>query len=315
MIITEYTGKALPKTEKSRAVALGCFDGVHIGHRALITKLVEESNKTDLVPCVITFAGDLPKSKELQSIIYNIEDISKIFSQLGVKETIVIDFGYISNLSAEQFVTDILINKLDAKLAVCGYNFRFGKKRCADAKALARLMSSLGADTIVIPEQSNDGIPISSTRIRELLASGDVGKARILLGEPYHIHGIVEKGLGIGKIYGFPTINTSIGGKTPLRTGVYRTAVRIGERLYTGITNIGSCPTVKERELHAETLIADFDGDLYGEDIYIYFLGYLREEKRFSTIEQLKEQIFIDKNISVKENGDLKWLEIGPNSQ
>jgi riboflavin kinase/FMN adenylyltransferase len=100
---------------------------------------------------------------------------------------------------------------------------------------------------------------------------------------------------------------------SPLITGVYRTAVKIGEKLYTGITNVGKCPTIMERDVHTETLIADYDGNLYGESIKIYFLGYLREEKHFGSVDELRERIFADRDKAIKENGDLKWLEIGLN--
>ena len=134
-----------------------------------------------------------------------------------------------------------------------------------------------------------------------------------MLGLPYAIEGEVERGLGLGKAYGFPTVNLPLRRTSPLSTGVYRTAVIIDGRAYTGVTNVGSCPTVSEREIHTETLIADFEGDLYGKTVRIYFLGYLREEKRFDSIEELRDRIYLDKDIAKKENGDLLWLETGLN--
>jgi riboflavin kinase/FMN adenylyltransferase len=108
-------------------------------------------------------------------------------------------------------------------------------------------------------------------------------------------------------------VNLPLRDTTPLSVGVYRTAVMTGGKLYTGVTNVGKCPTVAEREIHAETLIADFDGDLYGQNIKIYFLGYLREEMLFDSVDKLKEQIYLDRDRAKKENGDLKWLETGLN--
>lgn len=298
---------------KNTAVALGYFDGVHVGHRELLSLLVNEAKKRKLKPYVITFADLISKTKKMQSVIYNTEEKIKIFESLGIEGVIVIDFPSISHLSPESFVFDVLIDSFGSKLAISGYNFRFGKGACADASALVELMNSKGRDALILDEQKIDGNPISSTLIRELIYDKRLDEAAKLLGTPYFIEGRVEKGLGLGSVYGFPTVNIPIRDDSPLTVGVYRTAVKIGENLYTGITNVGSCPTIKEREIHTETLIADFSGNIYGESIRIYFLGYLRPEKRFESVDLLKAQIDIDKEISTKENGDLKWLENGLN--
>ena len=295
------------------AVALGYFDGVHVGHRELISLMVREAQAKGLSPYVLTFADSLSKIKKTQSIIYNIDEKIKIFESLGVEGVIVADFISVASLSPEDFVRDVLVSSLGTELAVSGYNFRFGKGAAADSSKLVELMEDMGKSAIVLSEQKINGKQLSATAIRELLSENKLDEATKMLGIPYSIEGKVEKGLGVGKIYGFPTINMPIRESSPLSTGVYRTAVKIGEKLYTGITNVGSCPTVKEREIHAETLITDFCGDLYGERIRIYFLGYLRPEKKFESIEALREQIELDKERSIKENGDLKWLEHGLN--
>ena len=295
------------------AVALGYFDGVHVGHRELISLMVREARAKGLSPYVLTFADSLSKAKKKQSIIYNIDEKIKIFESLGVDGVIVADFISVASLSPEDFVRDVLIASFGAELAVSGYNFRFGKGAVADSSKLVELMEEMDKSAIVLSEQKINGKQLSATVIRELLSENKLDEATKMLGVPYSIEGKVEKGLGVGKVYGFPTINMPIRESSPLSSGVYRTAVKIGEKLYTGITNVGTCPTVKEREIHAETLIADFSGSLYGETIRIYFLGYLRPEKRFDSIEALSEQIQIDKERSIEENGDLKWLEHGLN--
>lgn len=298
---------------KNTAVALGYFDGVHVGHRELISLMVREARVKGLSPYIITFADSLSKTKKTQSIIYNIDEKIKIFESLGVDGVVVIDFMSIASISPESFVFDVLVNSLGAELAVSGYNFRFGKGASADSTKLTELMENAGKRAIIISEQKVDGKPLSTTIIRQLMAEKKLDEATRMLGVPYSIEGKVEKGLGLGKSYGFPTINIPMRENSPLAVGVYRTAVKIGKKLYTGITNVGTCPTIKEREIHAETLIADFDGNLYGESIQIYFLGYLRPEKRFDSVEVLKTQIDFDKDRSIKENGDLKWLENGLN--
>ena len=298
---------------KNTAVALGYFDGVHVGHRELISLMVREARVKGLSPYIITFADSLSKTKKTQSIIYNIDEKIRIFESLGVDGVVVIDFMSIASISPESFVFDVLVNSLGAELAVSGYNFRFGKGASADSTKLTELMEDAGKRAIIISEQKVDRKPLSTTIIRQLMAEKKLDEATRMLGVPYSIEGKVEKGLGLGKSYGFPTINIPMRENSPLAVGVYRTAVKIGKKLYTGITNVGTCPTIKEREIHAETLIADFDGNLYGESIQIYFLGYLRPEKRFDSVELLKTQIDFDKDRSIKENGDLKWLENGLN--
>ena len=296
------------------AVALGYFDGVHTGHRELISLLVREAKAENLKPYVFTFVDDLAKTKKTQSIIYNTEEKIKIFESLGVEGIIITDFSSISGLSPEEFIFGVLISSLGVELAISGYNFRFGKGAAAGASELIELMEKYGKRSIVLSEKRIDGKTLSATVIRQLISERRMEEATKMLGVPYFIEGTVEKGLGLGKVYGFPTVNLPIRKNSPLAPGVYRTAVQIGKKLYTGITNVGSCPTVQEREIHTETLIADFSGDLYGTTLRVFFLGYIREEKHFDSIDDLRKQIYIDRDKSIEENGDLKWLEIGLNS-
>ena len=295
------------------AVALGYFDGVHIGHRELISLLVREAKAEGLKSYVLTFEDNLAKTKKTQSIIYNTEEKLKIFESLGVDGVIVADFSSISGLSPESFVFDVLIDSLGVELAISGYNFRFGKFAAADSSRLIELMEDKGKRALVLSERRVDGEPLSATVIRELIGEKRLDEATKMLGIPYYVEGTVERGLGLGTGFGFPTVNIPIRETSPLASGVYRTAVKIGDRLYTGVTNVGSCPTVKEREIHTETLIADFDGNLYGQNIKIYFLGYLREERLFDSVDELRDQIYFDRNRSIEENGDLTWLATGLN--
>lgn len=313
MQIIRYSYPEKPNTSRV-AVALGYFDGVHVGHRELISLLVRESKARDLIPCVFTFEDGLSKTKNLQSIIYNNEEKLKIFESLGVEVVIIADFASVSGLTPEEFVRGVLVDSLGAELAISGYNFRFGKGASADSTRLCELMQSLGKSALVLSERKIDGKPLSATVIRELIKERRLDEAAKMLGVPYFIEAKVEKGLGLGSVYGFPTVNMPIRDTSPLTVGVYRTAVLVRGKLYTGITNVGTCPTVKEREIHAETLIAGFEGNLYGETVRVFFLGYLRDERRFDSVVELREQIYKDRDKSIEENGDLKWLEIGLSS-
>lgn len=300
---------------KNLAVALGYFDGVHQGHRHLLSILVKCAKEKGLTPCVFTFTNRPSKTKKKQRTIYKNADKIKIFKDLGIEIAILADFNSISNLSPKEFVEKVLIDSLSSELCVAGYNFKFGKNACGNTDDLKAIMRRNGKDTIITDEQTVSGKTVSSTEIRNLIMNRDLETANLLLGSPYFIRGTVEKGLGLGKSFGFPTVNTPISSDSPLQIGVYRSAVRIENKLFTGITNIGKCPTVGEREIHAETLIAGFNDDLYGKEIFVYLLEYLREEQKFSSVEELREQIYRDRDLSIKKNGDLKWLATGLNLQ
>lgn len=314
MRVINYPGANEKPNTKKLAVALGYFDGVHVGHRALISKLTETALDSGLSSCIFTFVNLPSKNRKMQTVLYNIDDKLKLFESLGVEVVILADFNSISDMSGEQFVKDVLIGQFDTRVALCGYNFRFGKGAHAEASDMLTLMAKHGGKAEILDEQTVGGVSVSATKIKRLLSEGKTEDAALLLGAPYFIRSKVERGLGLGKAYGFPTVNTSISNDSPLLPGVYRTAVKIGEKLYTGVTNIGSCPTIEKRNVHAETLISDFEGSLYGEELYIYFLGYMREEKLFGSVDELREQIYKDKQKAEKENGDLKWLEIGLSS-
>ena len=222
------------------------------------------------------------------------------------------DFAAIKDMTAEEFVKKILIDELNCEVAVAGYNFRFGKGALGDAEALARLMHACGGEAVIREEITDAGLPVSSTRIRDLLARGDMREAARLLGLPYYIKGRVEKGRGNGRTLGFPTVNMALSpGGVPLRRGVYRSVTRIDGVLHASLTNVGTCPTFPERETHAETYILDFSGDLYGKDVRVYLIDFMREEIAFSSPDELKMQINIDKNRVITENGDEKWQELG----
>ena len=312
-ILKYVYGETKPNTS-NLAVALGFFDGVHLGHRKLLRELKEKAQALGLEPCVFTFDINLTNTKKIKTIIYNNEDKVQIFKNIGISTVVFADFDSIASLTPEEFVENVLVKDFGVQLCAAGYNFRFGKGAKGNADSLLKITAVLGKEAIIVNEETADGHTLSSTSIRSLITDKKIEEANRLLGSPYFIRGVVERGLGLGSHFGFPTVNTPIREDSPLPTGVYRSAVKIKDRLYTGITNVGNCPTVKEREIHAETLIADFDGDLYGEEIYIYLLEYLREEKSFDSIDLLREQIYRDKEISIRKNGDLKWLETGLSS-
>ena len=308
MKIYNYTPGVSIKEET--AVALGYFDGVHEGHRRLLARAKQAAEKKGLVFCVFTFMSE--SGIKENSPIYTNEEKLSLLESLGVEAVVVARFSEISTYSSEDFVKNCLYKDMGCRVAVAGFDFRYGKGRAGDASSLKAQLETLGAECIVEPEHTINGEKISSTKIKELLVAGEVDEARRYLGYPYHFSCEVERGRGVGKNLGFPTVNTKIDkNRIAPKRGVYRAAVEISGKLYTGITNIGTCPTFAERELHAETYIVGYSGDLYGKTVRIFLLGYLRDEQKFETPEQLIMQINIDKNRAINENGELTWQEIG----
>ncbi len=296
----------------SCALALGFFDGVHAGHRKLLDTTRAIARKRGLVFAVFTFMAE--NSFKSSERLYSTKDKLSLLEAFGVEAVIISEFSDLMECSARDFIEKSLISDMNAAVAVAGYDFRFGRYALGDAALLSSVMAENEKDCVIESEQKINGEKISTTKIKELLTAGDVEGAREFLGLPYFITGKVKHGNGVGHSLGFPTVNTELeSGKTLLKRGVYRTAVEISGKLFSAITNVGVCPTFKERQIHAETFILDFSGDLYDENIRIFFLGFLREEKQFDSSKELILQINVDKNRAIKENGELSWQEIGLN--
>lgn len=292
-------------------MALGFFDGVHLAHRDLIKTGRDEADRLGLPLGIFTFPtenGLKPGVKRL----YSTDERLKLFEEVGVDFTALIEFSSIMSLSPEEFVKDVLIGKLKCRVAVIGFNFRFGRGASGDAGTLCRLMRENGGECIMIEEMKLDGQTVCTTLIRSLLLNGEIKRSNLLLGAPYRISGTVERGNGMGKSFGFPTVNIPLQDwRVSMRLGVYATAICVGGQLYKGLTNVGVCPTFESRSVHLETFILDFDGQLYGEQAEVYFLEFIRDEMKFESAERLKMQINIDINTAINENGDKIWQDLG----
>ncbi len=290
-------------------IALGLFDGLHEGHRSLLKRAGEIAKARGLTFEVFTFRTETLRKGG--GALYPTEEKLNLMKDLGVEAVILSDFNEISSVSAEDFAKKLLSTEMGCEVAVCGFDFRFGKGALGNAELLGRLMAERGKECVVENERKIDGEKISTTKIKELLGKGDVMRAREFLGVPFFISAEVEHGRGEGRALGFPTVNLCSEGLSHLKKGVYRCAVSIERKLFSGVTNVGTCPTFPERDLHAEVNIIDFDGDLYGKNLRVFFLDFLREEQRFTDKESLILQIIIDKNKVIKENGDITWQAIG----
>ena len=297
---------------KNATLALGYFDGVHLGHRELILEGARSAKENNGDFAVFTFTEESFNTKG--GSLYSTEEKLTLLNSIGVNKVVLADFQAVKDIPAEDFVKNVLVRDLGCSVAITGKDFRYGKNRCGTADLLKADMERLGKRAFALDDISLFGKKISTTRIKELLLRGEPDVARELLGVPYFERSPAVHGLGLGKKLGFPTVNFP-DDKEFLRTGVYRTAVFAKGRLYNAVTNVGTCPTFNEREKHRETFIIDFFGDLYDEEIYVFYLGYLRDEIKFDSEEALTDQIKIDVNRTIKENGELKWQEIGLNLQ
>lgn len=288
--IYEYS-KSIKFGFSASVVALGLFDGVHKGHKALLNSAKREAEKRKLPLVVFTFfsENELPKSTKR---LYSTDVKNELLEKAGADFVVLADFNKISNVSAESFVNDILIGKLSAELAVTGSDFRFGKGREGDKTLLSRIMSQNFKECLFVSDEMLYGKKVSTSYIKELLSEGKLSLANEFLGEAYFIEGKIVHGDGRGKSLGLPTVNIALQNRSNfIKKGVYYTEIDIGGKSYTGLTNIGVCPTFEAREVHAETFILNFSDTVYGEVARIRLLDYVRDEQKFKNKEELTEQI------------------------
>ena len=285
------------------AVALGFFDGLHLGH----TQVIMQALLQELTPIVFTFSNRsvLPKFTRREDII-NYDFKLELLESMGVKHIYAPDFADIKDMTAEQFVREILVERLGADFVSCGYDFHFAKGGTADADTLCELCGKHGIRVCVVPAVKIDGETVSSTLIRQLIKSGDIEKANCFLGYELTCSLEVIHGKQNGKKMGFPTINQAIPeGMTIPKQGVYKSRTRVNDTEYPSITNIGVKPTIdlEENEIRSpimETHIIGFDGDLYGKRVTVSLLSFMREERKFSGLQELSEQLEKDKKLAIK---------------
>lgn len=283
---------------RSVVVALGTFDGVHLGHLAVIRRAVEEARVRGLRSVAATFdphpravlaPGNEPK------LLTTLDVREELLLGCGMDEMRVIRFDKeLSRKSPWGFVGDVLVGALRAAVVVVGDNFRFGYKASGNFEDLRRCMKETGGEALAVPTYAS-GEAISSTRIRDLLLDGEAREATRLLGRPYAFRGEVVVGDKRGRTIGFPTANVlpDTRALVPGR-GVYAGRVRVRDEWFGACTNVGVAPTFERRDSKVEAYLLDYEGDLYGEVVDVSFVERLRPEKRFSDIEELKTQIARD---------------------
>lgn len=276
-----------------RALAVGNFDGVHVGHQYLIKNLVQRAKEKSLIPSVMMFDPHplyVLEREYAPCLISTIEERSYHIKKLGVEDIILIEFNKeFSQLSAKDFIKDIVYKKLNTKLLIVGYDWRYGAKREGEFELAREMGEKLGFEVIPSSPYMVNGHIVSSTLIRRLLKEGNLKDVKIYLGRDYDIKRKVIKGKNLGSKIGFPTANIENTSNMCLKEGVY--AVRVEDK-YFGVANYGKRPTVDNTlENILEVHILDFNQNIYDKHIKIEFLGFLREEKKFESIEALKSQI------------------------
>jgi riboflavin kinase/FMN adenylyltransferase len=283
-------------------IALGLFDGLHLGHMAVINAMLDMSG--DFSRCVFTFNTDTarPGAKAVSRLMSQ-SSRDAILKAAGVSSIFEPPFEDIRGIAPEAFAKDILAGKLNAAHVFCGESFRFGKGAAATAKDLPALLPS-GCEAHVVETVNAGGGPISPTRIRGLVEAGDLKAAARLLGRTFFFDFAVIEGNRIGRTLERPTINQRFPKDFALpRFGVYASAVTVGGNRHRSLTNVGVKPTVGGSDILAETYIEGYSGDLYGASVPVGLLEYMRPEEKFASLGALKTQIGLDLNARLAMDG------------
>ena len=259
-----------------KAIALGDFDGMHLAHKTVVTGAEDVT-----IYCINNRFSLLQKS------IFERRYPNAVFA----------DFEQLKNMTAQQFIDSVLIEKFGAEMLLCGYNFRFGKGAKWSAFDLRKMLEARDIWVRILEHQDFEGEPISSSRIRDCVAAGEIEKANQMLGYNFTFESVIEHGDERGRTIGFPTVNQHLpAGLVAPKFGVYETRAFIDEKEHKALTNIGIRPSFKVDTPICETHILDCNDNLYGKIVRLELLRYIREEKRFSSIEELKEQLINDKS-------------------
>ncbi|MBT1279925.1 bifunctional riboflavin kinase/FAD synthetase [Thermoanaerobacter sp. CM-CNRG TB177] len=289
------------RCKEAKVIALGNFDGVHIGHQKLIKQAISLSKKNNLTSAVFTFKQHTSKiltPDKPSELITTYQKKVEILKQFNLDYGIFFDFTEnFSKLTAEEFIIKILVELLNIRIAVAGYNYRFGYKALGSVDTLKKYSKIYSYKVYVVPPVIREGVVVSSSYIRELIKSGKIEKANELLGRFFSLQGEVIHGQEIGRKLGFPTANLQISGDLVLpKAGVYVTRVKIDDKFYIAVTNVGSKPTFGGKNISVESYILDYNENLYDKYLEVEFITRIRDEIKFKNVEALKEQVFKDIN-------------------
>ena len=293
-----FHGTDNAKIARPTVLTLGVFDGLHLGHQLIMRTVVERARATGSVPTVITFDPHPRAVLHPQSappLLQTFDQKIEAFGVMGIEQAIVIRFDEdFARVRAEDFLRDIVRDRLQAREVYLGRGFAFGRGREGNIELLRAAGGRFGFHADEVAEVRLRGKRISSSRIRELLAAGRVNPARRMLGRPYGVEGRVVKGDARGRTLGFPTANLHPQNRVIPRGGVYVTATLIDGAWRRSVTNVGTRPTFAaggDSRPSVETYVMNWDGDLYGDVVRVRFLHRLRDERKFAGVDELKTQI------------------------
>lgn len=300
---------------KKNSIALGNFDGVHIGHKRVVSAAYEAGERLNAVTSVLLLE---PHPREVLSgrrpPMLIPDDLRLLaLEKAGAYGFFHVDFEEIMNLEPEEFFNEIIVGDIDAVAVSCGYNYHFGKNGAGDVNLLKKLCEKNGIELSVCSEVDYKNEPISCTRIRRCVEDGKVEDAFDMLGRPFMYNFTVVSGDKRGRLLGAPTINQFFPEDFAVpKNGVYAAAALVDGKWYAAVTNIGIRPTIGTESLRSETCIIDFKGELYGKNVPVALLKFLREEQRFNNLEELSAKIAED---AIKADdyfksltGDIDWL-------
>ncbi len=303
------------KFDKNTVLTLGTFDGIHLGHQEIIKRVIETSETENLRNLVITFHPHPRKvinpEMNLKLLTTSVEQI-KIFEQLGVKNLFIINFTKeFSQLTPNEFIKNFLVEKIGLRKIVIGYDHHFGKGRGGDVEFLNSCADKYGFEVSQIQQFLVDNEPVSSTKIRAAIESGDIQRANKMLGRTYSFSGVVIEGDKRGRELGYPTANIKLNDKDKLlpQIGIYAVMVELNGITYKALLSIGKRPTFyNDGEVIPEVYIYDFNDDIYGQEIKVNVIQKLRGEEKFNSAEELIRQMNIDRENGLKVLNQIKEL-------
>ncbi|MFY9309780.1 MAG: bifunctional riboflavin kinase/FAD synthetase [Bacteroidia bacterium] len=305
-----YTSIEDFKDVKNAVVTTGTFDGVHVGHQKIISRLKEVAREENGETVLLTFYPHprmvlFPDDNELKLINTQQEKI-ELLEKYGIDHLIIYPFTKeFSRLTSVEFVRNILVNKIKTKRLVIGYNHHFGRNREGSFEHLKEYGPLYGFEVEEIPAKDIENIEISSTKIRKALQTGDVKTAATYLGHPYTLSGKVVEGLKLGRTIGYPTANIVVDDTYKLiaADGIYAVKLKHKGKMYSGMLSIGNNPTVEGKGHSIEVNIFDFNETIYGDTVTVYFIERLRDEQKFDSLEELKKQLKKDEADSLRITG------------
>tara|TARA_R110002124_G_scaffold17532_3_gene73147 strand:+ start:2991 stop:3923 length:933 start_codon:yes stop_codon:yes gene_type:complete len=302
--VDQYQSASTYNNDRPSVVTIGTFDGVHVGHKAILNRLVSTAKKEGLESVLLTFFPHPRMVLQTDSNIKLINTLSEkkeLLEEIGLDHLVIHPFTHaFSRLTALEYVRDILVNKLHAKKIIIGYDHRFGRNRNANIDDLREYGKTYDFEVLEISAQELDDVAISSTKIRNALKAGDIETANNYLGYPFMVSGNVVKGKALGRTMQYPTANLQLDETYKLipKNGVYIVRSIIDDKVVFGITSIGTNPTVGGTQKTIETFFLDLDKDLYGKKLKIEFLSHVRDEETFESLEELKDAIQNDETIA-----------------